>query len=96
MTISHRSDVIAILNEAKAKLAACGIHSLVSSNVLPGAGTSLSLFLGESDYDVQAAYVAQGDGGVMAHQDKGSFEERVAAATAEWAIVKAAEAGGGS
>lgn len=93
MTILNRPDVIAILNETKAKLERCGIYSLVSSNVLPGADASLSLFLGESEYDVQAAYVAQGDGGALAHQDNGPFAERVAAAMAEWAIVKAAEPG---
>ncbi|WP_050455291.1 hypothetical protein [Candidatus Burkholderia verschuerenii] len=62
MTIVDNVAVWDILQEARSKLEAMGMHSSTNTNLLP-MGTSLALHVGESVQDLASGYVAIAFGG---------------------------------
>lgn len=65
--LTKNAAVLAVLQEAMAKLETIGLKCMALPNDLPGYGASVSLHAGEDDMAVTAAYVANQRGSEFAH-----------------------------
>ncbi|MDG9969830.1 hypothetical protein N7638_17450 [Achromobacter mucicolens] len=65
--LTKNAAVLAVLQEAMAKLESMGLKCMALPNDLPGYGASVSLHAGEDDMALTAAYVANQRGSEFAH-----------------------------